>query len=46
MIQFAVWCALTAAGLGANLQHYNPAIDEAVPAPKPETPIGSRVIVI
>lgn len=70
MIQFAVWCALTAAGLGANLQHYNPAIDEAVreeygfpvrwkliaqmpfgspaepPAQKPDTPIGSRVIVI
>lgn len=70
MIQFAVWCALTAAGLGANLQHYNPTIDEAVreeygfpvrwkliaqmpfgspaepPAQKPDTPIGSRVIVI
>lgn len=25
-----VWTALTAAGLGANLQHYNPVIDDAV----------------
>jgi predicted oxidoreductase (fatty acid repression mutant protein) len=28
--QFATWLALTEAGLGANLQHYNPLIDELV----------------
>lgn len=28
--QYAVWLALADAGLGANLQHYNPLIDEAV----------------
>jgi len=28
MAQFAVWAALTEAGLGASLQHYNPLIDE------------------
>jgi predicted oxidoreductase (fatty acid repression mutant protein) len=27
MHQFAAWTALEAAGLGANLQHYNPIID-------------------
>lgn len=30
MHQYAVWVALTTAGLGANLQHYNPLIDEKV----------------
>lgn len=28
MAQFAVWAALTEAGLGASLQHYSPLIDE------------------
>ncbi|KAK2072266.1 hypothetical protein P8C59_006632 [Phyllachora maydis] len=30
MLQFALWTALEAEGLGANLQHYNPLIDERV----------------
>ena len=30
MHQFAVWVALTQAGLGVNVQHYNPLIDEKV----------------
>ena len=30
MHQFVIWTALSAAGLGASLQHYNPVIDEAV----------------
>ncbi|KAK4179088.1 Nitroreductase-like protein [Triangularia setosa] len=30
MLQFAVWTALEAEGLGANLQHYNPLVDEKV----------------
>jgi len=30
MHQFALWCALEAEGMGANLQHYNPHIDEMV----------------
>lgn len=30
MMQYAVWHTLTAAGVGANLQHYNPVIDAAV----------------
>jgi uncharacterized protein len=30
MVQFAAWTALEAEGLGANLQHYNPLIDEKV----------------
>jgi len=38
MLQFAVWTALDAAGLGASLQHYNPLIDawvaQKVGAPK------------
>lgn len=29
MAQFAVWLALTEAGVGASLQHYNPVADEA-----------------
>ncbi|KAI0398148.1 Nitroreductase-like protein [Xylariaceae sp. FL0594] len=32
MLQFAVWTALEAEGLGANIQHYNPLIDERVAA--------------
>ena len=30
MAQFAVWLALTDAGIGASLQHYNPVVDDAV----------------
>ena len=30
MVQYAVWLCLSAQGLGASLQHYNPLIDEAV----------------
>lgn len=30
MLQFTIWVALEAEGLGANLQHYNPIIDEKV----------------
>lgn len=30
MLQFAVWTALEERGLGANLQHYNPIIDDQV----------------
>lgn len=30
MAQYAVWMALTEKGIGANLQHYNPLIDEEV----------------
>ena len=30
MLQFAVWTALRTIGIGANLQHYNPAIDNMV----------------
>lgn len=30
MLQWAVWTALDAEGLGANLQHYNPLVDERV----------------
>ncbi|KAI1406561.1 Nitroreductase [Hypoxylon fuscum] len=30
MLQYVVWTALTAEGLGANLQHYNPLIDSKV----------------
>lgn len=30
MLQFAVWTMLEAEGLGANLQHYNPLVDERV----------------
>ncbi|KAI0378616.1 Nitroreductase [Hypomontagnella monticulosa] len=32
MIQFVLWTALTAEGLGANLQHYNPLVDNKVAA--------------
>ncbi len=30
MLQFAVWTALHAEGVGANLQHYNPLVDAKV----------------
>lgn len=30
MMQFAIWTALTDLGLGVNLQHYNPLIDDDV----------------
>lgn len=30
MLQYAVWTALEAEGLGANIQHYNPIIDVRV----------------
>lgn len=30
MLQFSVWTALEAEGLGANLQHYNPLVDAKV----------------
>lgn len=32
MLQFAVWTLLEEAGLGVNLQHYDPLIDDAVRA--------------
>ena len=32
MLQFAIWTALEAEGLGASLQHYSPLIDEEVRA--------------
>jgi uncharacterized protein len=32
MLQFIIWTALSAEGLGASLQHYNPVIDNAVKA--------------
>lgn len=32
MLQFTVWTALEAEGLGASLQHYNPLIDDQVKA--------------
>lgn len=32
MTQFAIWTALEAEGLGANLQHYNPIVDQKVTA--------------
>lgn len=28
MLQFAVWTAITDMGLGANIQHYNPLVDD------------------
>lgn len=30
MHQYAIWTALEAEGLGGNLQHYNPLIDQKV----------------
>lgn len=32
LLQFIIWTALEDAGLGANLQHYNPLIDDEVKA--------------
>ena len=32
MLQFAIWSSLEAEGLGVNIQHYNPLIDEEVKA--------------
>lgn len=32
LLQFIIWTALEEAGLGANLQHYNPLIDDQVKA--------------
>lgn len=32
MLQFSVWNVLREAGVGANIQHYNPVIDDAVRA--------------
>ncbi|KAL0932300.1 nitroreductase family protein [Colletotrichum truncatum] len=32
MLQFTLWIALDAEGLGVNLQHYNPLVDEQVAA--------------
>jgi uncharacterized protein len=32
MLQFAIWTALEAEGLGCNIQHYNPLIDADVQA--------------
>lgn len=32
MLQFAIWTALSDMGLGVNLQHYNPIIDDAIKA--------------
>lgn len=32
MLQFTLWTALEAEGMGANLQHYNPIIDKRVAA--------------
>jgi predicted oxidoreductase (fatty acid repression mutant protein) len=39
MNQFTLWTALEAEGLGANLQHYNPIIDERVAA-EWDVPLG------
>lgn len=30
MLQFCIWCALAEINVGANLQHYNPLIDDIV----------------
>jgi predicted oxidoreductase (fatty acid repression mutant protein) len=30
MLQFSIWAGLRELGIGANVQHYNPVIDEAV----------------
>lgn len=32
MVQYSIWTALSSEGLGVNLQHYNPLIDEKVAA--------------
>ena len=33
MLQYALWTLFSAAGIGANLQHYNPLIDDATRPP-------------
>ena len=43
MMQFAVWCAITDMGLGANIQHYNPIID-ARAAEMLSVPDGYRLV--
>lgn len=49
---FAVWNALAEAGVGANIQHYNPVIDEKVAAewdipanlvPRAQMPFGEKL---
>lgn len=43
MLQIAVWAALEEAGLGVNLQHYNPLIDEKVAAAF-DIPAGRQLV--
>ena len=43
MMQFAVWCAITDMGLGANIQHYNPLIDSRA-AEMLSVPDGYRLV--
>lgn len=43
MMQFAVWCGIVDMGLGANIQHYNPIIDESV-AEEFSVPCGYRLV--
>ncbi len=43
MLQYCVWLALTELGLGANLQHYNPLVDEYVQKTF-ETPASWKLI--
>ena len=43
MMQFAVWCAITDMGLGANIQHYNPLIDSRA-AEMLSLPDGYRLV--
>lgn len=42
MLQYSVWTALEAEGLGCNLQHYNPEVDEKV-AEAFELPAGWKL---
>lgn len=43
MLQYAVWCAITDMGLGANIQHYNPIVDSRV-AEEFSIPDGYRLV--
>jgi uncharacterized protein len=43
MHQYAIWTAFTLAGLGANLQHYNPLIDEKTKA-QFDVPTGWQLV--
>ncbi len=43
MVQYAIWTALSSEGLGVNIQHYNPLIDEEV-AHTFEAPASWRLI--